>query len=45
VGEGWHLMLGVLFMAIIIFLPGGIIEGVRRIGGIFKKSKQIEEDA
>ena len=44
VGEGWHLMLGVLFMAIIIFLPGGIIEGVRRIGGIFKKSKQIEED-
>ncbi len=45
VGEGWHLMLGVLFMAIIIFLPGGIIEGVRRIGGIFRKSKQIEEDA
>ena len=45
VGEGWHLMLGVLFMAIIIFLPGGIIEGVRRIGGIFKKSKKIEEDA
>lgn len=45
VGEGWHLMLGVLFMAIIIFLPGGIIEGVRRIAGIFKKSKQIEEDA
>ena len=45
VGEGWHLMLGALFMAIIIFLPGGIIEGVRRIGGIFRKSKQIEEDA
>jgi ABC-type branched-subunit amino acid transport system permease subunit len=45
VGEGWHLMLGVLFMAIIIFLPGGIIEGVRRITGIFRKSKQIEEDA
>lgn len=31
VGEGWHLTLGVLFMAIIIFLPGGLIEGVRRI--------------
>jgi ABC-type branched-subunit amino acid transport system permease subunit len=45
VGEGWHLMLGVLFMAIIIFLPGGIIEGVRRIGGLFRKSKKIEEDA
>ena len=45
VGEGWHLMLGALFMAIIIFLPGGIIEGVRRITGIFRKSKKIEEDA
>jgi ABC-type branched-subunit amino acid transport system permease subunit len=45
VGEGWHLMLGVLFMAIIIFLPGGIVEGVRRIGGLFRKSKKIEEDA
>ena len=45
VGEGWHLMLGALFMAIIIFLPGGIIEGVRRITGIFRKSQKIEEDA
>lgn len=31
VGEGWHLTLGVLFMAIIIFLPGGLVEGFRRI--------------
>ena len=28
VGEGWHLTLGALFMIIVIFLPGGIIEGI-----------------
>ncbi len=32
VGEGWHLTLGLLFMLVVIFLPGGIMEGVRRIG-------------
>lgn len=31
VGEGWHLTLGMIFMAIVIFLPGGIMEGLRRI--------------
>ena len=31
VGEGWHLTLGVIFMAIVIFLPGGLMEGVMRI--------------
>jgi len=31
VGEGWHLTLGVLFMVIIIFMPGGLIEGVNRL--------------
>jgi ABC-type branched-subunit amino acid transport system permease subunit len=31
VGEGWNLTLGVLFMLIVIFLPGGLIEGVKRI--------------
>jgi ABC-type branched-subunit amino acid transport system permease subunit len=38
VGEGWHLTLGVLFMLIVIFLPGGIMEGVARIGRLFKRS-------
>jgi len=37
VGEGWHLTLGVLFMIIIIFVPGGLIEGFRRIGSWSKK--------
>lgn len=31
VGEGWHLTLGMLFMLIVIFLPGGVMEGIRRI--------------
>ncbi|TPW29456.1 branched-chain amino acid ABC transporter permease [Martelella alba] len=31
VGDGWHLTLGLIFMAIVIFLPGGIMEGIRRL--------------
>lgn len=31
VGEGWHLTLGLLFMLVVIFLPGGVMEGWRRI--------------
>ncbi|MEM7302377.1 MAG: branched-chain amino acid ABC transporter permease [Pseudomonadota bacterium] len=38
VGEGWHLTLGLLFMIIVIFLPGGIMEGLRRIGALFRRT-------
>ena len=31
VGEGWHLTLGVLFMLIMIFLPGGLMQGIDSI--------------
>lgn len=31
VGSGWHLTLGLVFMLIVIFLPGGLVEGGRRI--------------
>ncbi len=31
VGEGWHLTLGALFMLIVIFLPGGLMEGFDRL--------------
>lgn len=31
VGEGWHLTLGVLFMIIVIYLPGGLVEGAQRV--------------
>jgi ABC-type branched-subunit amino acid transport system permease subunit len=37
VGEGWHLTLGFMFMLIVIFLPGGIMEGLRRIWNLFNR--------
>ena len=37
VGEGWQLTLGALFMLIVIFLPGGLMEGVKRIRNLFKR--------
>ena len=36
VGEGWHLTLGIMFMLIVIFLPGGIMEGGKRIATAFR---------
>jgi len=39
VGEGWHLTLGVMFMAMIIFLPGGVVEGGQRIGRWIKNRR------
>ncbi|MBL1437119.1 MAG: branched-chain amino acid ABC transporter permease [Rhodobacteraceae bacterium] len=32
VGKGWHLTLGALFMIVVIFLPGGLVEGAQKIG-------------
>jgi ABC-type branched-subunit amino acid transport system permease subunit len=37
VGEGWHLTLGALFMLVVIFLPGGVMEGLTRLTGFTKK--------
>ncbi len=39
IGKGWHLTLGLLFMLIVIFLPGGLMEGFSRISSLFKKKK------
>lgn len=39
VGDGWHLTLGLLFMITVIFLPGGIMEGFRRITNLFSRNK------
>ena len=47
VGSGWHLTLGLMFMMIMIFLPGGMVEGAQRINAkIFNKNKpeQLEKD-
>jgi len=42
VGEGWHLTLGVLFMLIVIFLPGGLMEGFNRLAALFTKKRGDE---
>jgi len=42
VGDGWHITLGLLFVVIVIFLPGGIMEGLRRIGNLFRRKKPAE---
>ncbi len=42
VGEGWQLTLGLVFVLVVVFLPGGIMEGVRRIASMFKPSGKAE---
>ena len=37
VGEGWNLTLGILFMVLVIFLPGGLMEGFRRISRLWSR--------
>jgi ABC-type branched-subunit amino acid transport system permease subunit len=44
VGEGWHLTLGLMFMLIVIFLPGGVMEGVNRLIGLFRRSSSGGEE-
>ena len=36
VGEGWFLTLGLVFVLIVVFLPGGVMEGVRRLTQRFR---------
>lgn len=49
VGEGWHLTLGLLFMVVVIFLPGGLVQGGQRLGAMFSrrsdKAGSVERDA
>ena len=43
VGKGWHLTLGLLFMLVVIFLPGGLVEGGQRIGRLFRRKKPQDD--
>ncbi|WP_069300966.1 branched-chain amino acid ABC transporter permease [Neptunicoccus sediminis] len=43
VGSGWHLTLGLLFMLIVIFLPGGLMEGATRIRDRFSGDKNKKD--
>jgi ABC-type branched-subunit amino acid transport system permease subunit len=44
VGKGWHLTLGLLFMLIVIFLPGGLMEGAQRIANMFARGDKPETE-
>ncbi|MEM9426998.1 MAG: branched-chain amino acid ABC transporter permease [Pseudomonadota bacterium] len=39
IGKGWHLTLGIVFMLVVIFLPGGLVEGGQRLAGLFRRKK------
>ena len=49
VGSGWHLTLGLVFMLIVIFLPGGLVEGGRRIllwvTGSSRRTREVQAAA
>ena len=45
IGKGWHLTLGILFMLVVIYLPGGLVEGGQRLMNWFKRKKSGADDA
>jgi ABC-type branched-subunit amino acid transport system permease subunit len=45
VGEGWFLTLGLVFVLIVVFLPGGIMEGVRRLAQLFTRKPKASGKA
>ncbi|WP_370212785.1 branched-chain amino acid ABC transporter permease [Roseovarius sp.] len=45
VGKGWHLSLGLLFMMVIIFLPGGLVEGGQRLARLFRRRRPSDDDS
>ncbi|MDR9392974.1 MAG: branched-chain amino acid ABC transporter permease [Roseovarius sp.] len=45
IGKGWHLTLGLIFMGVVIFLPGGLVEGGQRILNLFGRKKPRGDDA
>lgn len=44
IGKGWHLTLGIMFMMVVIFLPGGLVEGAQRLARLFKQRKNNKAD-
>ncbi|WP_050930316.1 branched-chain amino acid ABC transporter permease [Aestuariivita boseongensis] len=44
IGKGWHLTLGIIFMLVVIFLPGGLVEGGQRIANFFRGRKAAKQE-
>jgi len=45
IGKGWHLTLGILFMLVVTFLPGGLVEGGQRISRMIKNKSDDDTNA
>ncbi len=43
IGKGWHLTLGLMFMLVVIFLPGGLVEAGQRISRLFGRGKSEDK--
>lgn len=39
IGKGWSLTLGLTFMLVVIFLPGGLVQGGQKIISLFRRGK------
>ena len=44
VGDGWLLTLGLMFMLVVIFLPGGLVEGGQRLVRMLSRKRQTPGD-
>lgn len=44
VGKGWHLTLGILFMLVVIYLPGGLVEGGTRVANWIKSKRSRDHN-
>lgn len=42
-GSGWHISLGLIFMLVVIFLPGGLVEGASRIMNLVSRLSQTRK--
>ena len=40
VGKGWHLTLGIMFMLVVCFLPGGLVQGVQKAATVFRRDRK-----
>ena len=45
VGKGWHLSLGLMFMIVVIFLPGGLVDGGTRIWNRLRRHNKKQDDS